>query len=401
MMQRGAGPSILLVSNGYGEAAICGYLARAIAERSPHAVLEHLRLVGQTPDGAWPPGVGPQREMPSGGLVTYGNARNLLRDVRSGLVSLSLRQYGFLRTQRARDAIVAVGDVYCLAVCLAFARRPTAFVATAKSEYVAGHSRFEALIARRAAVTFARDEPTAVALERRGVRAQWVGNAMMDGLAPPQPGSLPVRDDAVRFAVLPGSRRDAAANAGAAIRRLRKIARVLAERGESVQAFVSIAESASERDVAHAIEREGVELSSRSGDADVSLGTAPEPNLEVMLVRGRFAELLAASQTVLGQAGTANEQAAGLGLPIIAASDPGVPPERVGWYRRRQQRLLGNALLVLPDDDEAFVSGVVQVLDDAERRNRMAAAGKQRMGEPGAAAKIADIVVTLAECGRL
>jgi len=389
--------SILLVSNGHGEAAIAGYIASALRTKAPAIVIEHLPLVGRAPDGAWPPAVGPQAEMPSGGLVTYGNARNVFGDIRAGLLGLSLRQFVFLAGQRERSALVAVGDVYCLAACLIFARRPTAFVATAKSELVAPHSRLECAIAKRAAATFARDALTAQALQRRGVRAQWVGNLMMDGLAQPDPGALPVRADAIRFAVLPGSRHDAADNARAAGRRLRLIAAALAGRGAALQAFVSVAPSASLADLERAIAAEGFELRHRPADAGiVATAAARERNLEVMLVRGCFAEMLAASDVVLGQAGTANEQAAGMGRPVIAASDPGVPPQRVGWYRQRQQRLLGDALLVLPDDDGDFVRGVVQLLDDPERKRRMAITGRERMGEAGAAAKVADVVLTLA-----
>jgi len=388
--------SILLVSNGHGEAAIAGYIATAIDVKAPGTLVEHLPLVGKATDGAWPPAVGPQTEMPSGGLVTYGNARNMLSDIRAGLLGLSVRQFSFLCRQRKRDAVVAVGDVYCLALSLV-ARRPTVFVATAKSEFVAPHSSFECAIARRAAATFARDALTAQALQRRGVRAQWVGNLMMDGLAEPDTRALPVRADAVRFAVLPGSRRDAPDNARAAARRLRKIAAALADRGSRLQAFVSLAPSVPADEVEHALASEGLELERReTASGIVATATAPASNLEVALVRGRFAELLAASDIVLGQAGTANEQAAGMGRPVIAASDPGIPPQRVGWYRQRQQRLLGDALLVLPDDDGEFVRGVVQLLDDPTRIQRMAEAGRARMGDAGAAAKVAELVLMLA-----
>src|SRR5579872_7558291 len=37
-------PDILLVSNGYGEAAIAGYIAHAIAARAPAATVEHFPL---------------------------------------------------------------------------------------------------------------------------------------------------------------------------------------------------------------------------------------------------------------------------------------------------------------------------------------------------------------------
>ena len=98
-------PRILLVSNGYGEIAIAETIAHAIVHRAPSAVLSHMRLVGTAPQGAWPTPVGPEAEMPSGGLVTYWNFRNIWRDVRAGLLGAVLRQFAFLRsTGRGEDA---------------------------------------------------------------------------------------------------------------------------------------------------------------------------------------------------------------------------------------------------------------------------------------------------------
>lgn len=388
--------SLLLVSNGHGESAIAGYIAREVARLAPQAVVEHFRLVGRDPADAWPPPVGPQRDMPSGGLVTYGDARNVIADLRAGLIGLSLRQFGFLGSQRARHVIVAVGDVYCLAACLLFARRPTIFVATARSEYVAGHSRLECAVARRAVATFARDEATAAALRVRGVRAQWVGNLMMDGLVPAVSNTLPVDSAALRFGVLPGSRTDAAANAGSAARRLRRIAARLGSRQASIQAFVSVADTVDAGALARAIVASGIEMFPTGATTGaIARGRAPETNLEMFVVSGLFAELLSTSDIVLGQAGTANEQAAGLGKPVIAACEPGRRPDRVGWYRKRQQLLLGDALLVLPDDDEAFAEGVIRLLDDSARKGRMSRTGRDRMGPPGGATRVAECIVAL------
>src|SRR5579864_5712579 len=164
-------PDILLVSNGYGEMAIALYIARAIRAQAGAARIEHFPLVGRAPNGAWPEGVGPQAEMPSGGLIANWNVRNLAADIGAGLGVLTLRQFRFLSRQRQRDVIIAVGDIYCLSLSLFAARRPTIFVATAKSDYVAPHSRIELAIARRAAAVFARDEATAASMRAAGVAA--------------------------------------------------------------------------------------------------------------------------------------------------------------------------------------------------------------------------------------
>jgi len=384
---------MLLVSNGYGEAAIAGYLARAIHERAPGVHIDHFPMVGEvaglSPDVAT---VGPQAQMPSGGLVAYWNVRNWVRDVRAGLLSLTLRQFAFLRRQRTRSVVVAVGDVYCCAACLLFTRRPTIFVATAKSELVAGHSALERTILRHAAIVFTRDDATAQALARAGVRARYAGNLMMDGIGAASPdGALPTISGALHAGVLPGSRSDAPENAAAAIRRLQIVAAKVAPR--RVQALVSLAPSVPAADMLAACARAGA-IFEPSRERDITASGRAGP-LDVIVVEGRFGDLLRASDVVLGQAGTGNEQAAGLGKPVIASSASS-DPERVGWYRMRQQRLLGGAVAVLPDDDAAFAAGLIDLLADQPRLEAMAAQGRERMGAPGGAAAVAQAVLDLA-----
>jgi len=384
---------ILLVSNGFGEMSILDSIARAIARKEPAARLTHMPLVGRLPAEAWPAPVGPQADMPSGGLVTYWNLRNIVKDVGAGLIGLTIRQLAFLSRQKAEyDAVVAVGDVFCAAVCLLFVRRPTVFVATAKSEYVAPHSGLESAIARRARITFARDAATAAALTRAGVPARYAGNVMMDGVADSSVELEPDLD-AIRATVLPGSRSDAPANAQAAVRRLLLIATLA---GRRVQAFVALAPAVTTSAVADAIDREGIAIAA-TGAATGIVAAGRHPSMEVIVVRGGLSAALRASEIVLGQAGTGNEQAAGLGKPVLAAAEPGESPQSVGWYRMRQQKLLGDALLVVPADDQSFARAALALLADPDRMAAMGAAGRARMGGAGASDAIADAAIALAK----
>jgi tetraacyldisaccharide 4'-kinase len=332
--------------------------------------------------------------MPSGGLVANWNVRALVADLRAGLGRLTVRQYRFLASQGKRSAIVAVGDVYCLALSLVASKRPTIFVATAKSNYVAQHSALERAVARRAVMVFARDAPTAQSLRDAGVRAQYAGNVMMDGLEATGL-DLGASSDAVRFGVLPGSRADAPAEAAAAVQRLTALAATLAARGKNVEAFFSLAPSVEAASVQRAIRAAGVAISDPiDGFGVVARGA--RGTLRITLVRGAFADLLQASEVVLGQAGTGNEQAAGFGRPVLAAMAPGETAERMRWYRMRQKRLLGDALLVLPAEPGAFAAEVIRLLDDPERMRRMEEAGRERMGGPGGARAVASAVLSLA-----
>ena len=388
-------PDILLVSNGFGEAAIARYIARAIAADRPGARIEHLLLVGRADPNDWPPAVGPSAHMPSGGLVTYWNVRNFARDMRAGLGGLTLAQFRYLPRQRRRDAIVAVGDIFCLALCLVAARRPTIFVATAKSDLVAPHSRLELVIARNAKVTFARDAATAANLKAAGVNAEFAGNIMMDGLT--RTGAhLGVVPGALVVAVLPGSRSDAAGALAEQIERLRAFSRLAKRDGRVVQALVSVAPSADEQELCRAAERHGVPLA-MSGSANGVIASGADDDMRMSLVRDAFGDLIASADIVFGQAGTANEQAAGSGKPVLAAAAAGEDPNKMGWYRMRQKRLLGDALLVLPGEPNIFAAEVQRLIDDPARVAHMAAVGRERMGPPGGAAAVAKAALAIAE----
>jgi len=128
------------VTNGHGEASIAARIARDVRALAPLAT-DHLALVGERLGSAGFPDVGPQRAMPSGGLVAMGNVRAFARDLGAGWLGLFAGQLRFLRSLRGRyAAVIAVGDAYAAALTR-LAGVPWAFVGTAKSEYVAPYDR--------------------------------------------------------------------------------------------------------------------------------------------------------------------------------------------------------------------------------------------------------------------
>ena len=118
----------------------------------------------------------------------------------------------------------------------------------------------------------------------------------------------------------------------------------------------------------------------------------------VPLFRRRFADILHASRVTIGMAGTANEQAAGLGIPVLAT--PGLGPQFTPKFLATQKRLLGYAVWIEPRDLDALASAVIRLATDEPLRARMAAAGYERMGPPGAARAIAEHVVRLRRSGQ-
>lgn len=381
--------NILFVTNGHGEAAIADRIALDLRALRGDAVLDHLALVGDRTVEVMRD-VGPRRAMPSGGLIAMGNARNLVGDLRAGLLALTLRQVNFLRGARGRyDVVVSVGDAYALIMSF-FASTPTVFVGTAKSVEVAPYGAFEARLLARAAARFVRDDATAAALRRRGVDAD-VANAIVDLFVMPQP---PATEAAVAgfepfLALFPGSRDSAYEDA----RFLLRIVASLSARRPALGAVLSIAPGLDAERFAQYARDDGWHTQ-RTSQQNIPFVFLREGREVVRAWRGPIGPLLEHAVLVLGQAGTANEAAAAAGVPVVAFARDSDRKSR--WYRERQRGLLGEALVVVTDGFDRAMIEVAAILDDPERRRRMGEIGRARMGRPGGSRRIAERVVTLA-----
>ena len=356
-------PAVLFVTNGHGEAAIAARIAQDVRALAGLRT-EHFGLVGERLGGADFPDVGPQRAMPSGGLVAMGNVRAFARDLGAGFLGLFARQIGFLRAARGRyAAVVAVGDVYACALAR-LARAPLAYVGTAKSVYVARYGRGERIVLRGALRLFVRDAATANDLRAHGLRAEAPGNVIVDLLA------TDARVDwraPLRLALLPGSRERAYADA----LRLADVVAALRARGAELDAVLSVAPNLDERGFAPALERGALRAWT-----------------------GPLGALLHGATVAIGQSGTANEAAAAHGVPVVALELDDAP--RDAWYRKRQMGLLGDALTIVPGDPARAADAVAALLADDVRRARMGDVGRERMGGPGGARTIAQAVSALA-----
>jgi tetraacyldisaccharide 4'-kinase len=376
---------ILFVANGHGETAIAGRIAHEIARLSGDAAgLDLFPLVGTGGGANGLHVVGPRRAMPSGGLVAMGNVRAFSRDVGAGFAGLFARQVAFVREARAYDATVAVGDAYALAFAFG-TRLPTFFVGTAKSVYVAAYGPFERLLLRSAVRIFVRDEATAVRLRSQGVRAEAPGNVIADlastGVAAP-PGRW--------IGVLPGSREDAYDDG----LRLARVIRALGKGRAGTAALLSVAPTLDASRFARALGDDGW-IPAPAEAASPFAFDVRDGETRLAGWTGDLGPLLGASIVTLGQAGTANEQAAAFGVPVVALDrTAGGGRGGADWYRMRQRRLLGDALLLVPAQPQEAAASLGALLDDSERLLAMSAAGRARMGAPGGAEAIARAVLS-------
>lgn len=377
---------LLVLSNGAGEDAI----AAKILNRLPPEIQEAVvccPLVGPGKALADYELCGPRVLPPSEGLFRE-SFRLAMRDLWQGVLAGHWRQLEFLRAQR--DAVgltVAVGDLFPVLWAGLAGHSRLLFVGTAKSVYHHPYSWPERWLLRRYALkSLVRDRATARRLQEQNLAVEWLGNAMMDEVEP-SARPLPLVEEGPLVTLFPGSRAQAAAVLPFQLEALRVLRENL---NLPVQGAVAAAPGT--RPAELCVGCHDWELSEADG-AEGLLGILCRGRLTVPILSGRLGDLLRDSAIALGQAGTANEQAAGAGVPVVAYD------ARAGrglrWYRKRQKGLLGDAVAVVPPFIEAVTGEVAALLSDPKEHRRRAEIGRERMGPPGGTQRMAAEIAAL------
>lgn len=368
----------MLLSNGHGEDVVGTLLAKHLWQLEPTLTLEAFPTVGlgHAYARAGVPLLGPRRELPSGGLLLH-SAGAFWADLRAGFLTLTRRQLSALRRLET-DVLITIGDLYALLLGNLVRTKRRFYVQTLVSSYHSGEhaplgrpnryfmERFslpERRLMRRNVHTYVRDEPTAASLARAGLAVSALGNPMLDALEPGAPLGLPLTAPVV--ALLPGTRRYKEAA-------LEVMVAALAALPEAT-GVVAWTEAAPPNDLWKPVS-EGIW---RRAD-------------RVWLVSDRFSDVLAAADLVLSTAGTASEQAAALGLPVVAFP---VAPLYTGAFLANQQRLLGAALTLCQAEPRAVAAALRALWSNHESYRAASDMGRVRMGKRGgAAATAADIL---------
>ncbi|MGK7875449.1 MAG: lipid-A-disaccharide synthase-related protein [Xenococcaceae cyanobacterium] len=421
---------VLSLSNGHGEDVIAVRILEQLQLHLDAPELAALPLVGEGHAYAQLdiPIIAPVQGMPSGGFI-YMDGRQLWRDVRGGLLQLTLAQYKAVRkwgrsqaeSGNDRCVILAVGDI----VPLLFAWLSGvdyAFVGTAKSEY---YLRDEAgwlpqtshlerwfgsvylpwerwLIShRRCKAVFPRDKLTTEILQQWSIPAFDLGNPMMDGIAPKHPSPVFFKTDAQEkereraliVLLLPGSRAPEAEGNWQQI--IEATAGVISAFKRPLVFLGAIApycriDSFREHLVAQGWNSQALEVV-EAPICDPKALAFTQKNATLLLTQNAYKDCLLAADLAIAMAGTATEQFVGLGKPAIAI--PGSGPQFTYAFAEAQTRLLGPSLILVKHSKE--VAGAIQsLLRDPDQLQLIAENGQRRMGSAGAAARIAHCLMS-------
>lgn len=406
---------LLGLSNGHGEDEITVRILRELQQFPDAPGLEALPIVGagHAYTALGMPLIGSVQPMPSGGFI-YMDGRQLARDIRGGLLQLTWTQIQAIRQWAKTDSahpkfILAVGDI----VPLAFAWLsgvPYAFVGTAKSEYYLRDERgwlprsswFDDRLQRwtgciyhpwerwlmtrpNCKAVFPRDRITAQILKRFGVPAFDLGNPMMDGLEwQDAVGGMQVETRGARafltIALLPGSRLpEAYANWETMLLAVNSLNTQLNRPLRLLAAIAPGLDLDEFRQTLVGFRWQQV------GTYEYAIGLSHNQALLELAPR-RFAECMHRADLAIAMAGTATEQFVGLGKPAMIL--PGQGPQFTRQFAEAQTRLLGASVTLITDPVQT-ASAIQGLLQNPDRLHLIAENGPRRMGEPGAAKRIA------------
>ena len=219
---------LLVLSNGHGEDIIAVRILEQLQSSYDALQLAALPIVGE--GHAYKqlaiPLIGCVQQMPSGGFI-YMDRRQLWRDLKDGLLQLTIAQYQATRNwAKSGGKILAVGDIVPLFIAW-LSGADYAFVGTAKSEYYLRDERGwlakTSLLERwygsiyfpwerwlmqhpRCKAVFPRDTLTAEILQKFSIAAFDLGNPMMDGIGAIQDVKIEAQNQELTVLLLPGSR---------------------------------------------------------------------------------------------------------------------------------------------------------------------------------------------------
>ncbi|MFH1454152.1 MAG: lipid-A-disaccharide synthase-related protein [Armatimonadota bacterium] len=383
--------NILVLSNGYGEDEIAAQVISEIKKADQGITVYALPLVGKghAYNNVDVKKLGPTKLMPSGGLVPSNHAKMLFNDVKAGLIGLTFGQINsILKIRSKTDLSLSVGDSYPVILNSFFTKRKQIFVGTAKSNYFCPYSDKEKKLFKKYCDTvFPRDEVTASDLRDYGINAVFAGNVMMDCINPVD-CNMGTQYPQVVVGILPGSREDVYKDFSMILQAVEVLGKKV---NWDVKYFTALASSVDMGDMVAPSISLGWELTPTNYTKGI-VGELKKGNSTVYLTRGIFGDIITRAHIIMGQAGTANEQAVGLGKPVVAFSEK-TPDGNLGWYRLRQKGLLGDALSVVDKDPVKIAGEVISILENPAKYEYMAKIGRERMGPPGGAKKIAQKVI--------
>ncbi|AFY72669.1 hypothetical protein Syn7502_00511 [Synechococcus sp. PCC 7502] len=393
--------TVLFISNGHGEDLNASEVLKALKENYPNIKVAALPMVGEG-NAYRKLGVeiiAPTLSLPSGGFV-YMDKRQLFTDVQKGLLKLTWQQIKAARAFAQNcDLIFATGDIVPLAIARLTGCPYTAFIVSSSAHY---ENRMQPpfvinwlMRSPLCKKIFTRDAFTAQLMKQQGIsKAIFAGYPIMDVLEP-KGIDLGLNPEIPMIALLPGSRLpEACQNLGLMLDLVVAIAEEFSP--SPVQFRAALVPSMLSPEILEKIAHDHNWQFEPPHKFMIDQG---EKLIEVLCPNNSFADVLHQCNLVIGMAGTAVEQAVGLGKPVIQILGQG--PQFTYSFAEAQMRLLGISVQTIGKTSatatilKEAANQVKLTLHNPEYLNACKNNGIERVGLKGGSARIADHIAKL------
>ena len=399
---------VLFISNGHGEDLNASQIAKALRQQQPQLSIGAMPIVGQ--GNAYRnlsiEIIGPTEALPSGGFI-YNDRVELVKDIRSGLFTLLWQQIQAIRNYTRKTeptenldrsvAVFAVGDVVSIFGAYLTGNPFVAFLVSSSAHYE-NRMKFPFVVDRllksdRCKIIFTRDKYTAEILNSQGFsKAMFAGYPVMDVLETTGK-DLQLLPDLPLVAFLPGSRLP---EAGTNLQLLLDLAiETTLQFPAGIQFHAAVTPNLFNRDPTGITPLQ--QVAEQRGWKYHASGVLihPQHQIQVYCYCDGFADLLHRCDLVVGMAGTAIEQAVGLGKPVIQI--PSAGPQFIYKFAEAQMRLLGLSVQTIGTQPATSATitqaarAIYNTLGDRVYLDRCRINGLERLGAAGGSAEMARI----------
>ena len=204
---------------------------------------------------------------------------------------------------------------------------------------------------------------------------------MMDGITPQIKKIEQLTPNQLTILLLPGSRMPEALNNWQQI--LAAVSEVIQTiKQEQLEFLGAIAPALNIKAFIEETDAQGWQIAAEKSQTV----TLTKDNSSLILSQNSYQQFLQQADIAIAMAGTATEQFVGLGKPAVIM--PGVGPQFTYAFAEAQSRLLGCSIIMVESPVQVG-QAIAKVINNPQLLVQIALNGKRRMGESGAARRIA------------
>ncbi|MCM8767440.1 MAG: lipid-A-disaccharide synthase-related protein [Candidatus Omnitrophica bacterium] len=388
---------ILVVSNGYIEDMMACQIVKHLREIEPSIEFKALPIVGDGRSYILEniEVLGPCKNLPSEGLVHF-SIKYLIKDIKSGLINCLIKQIGvIIKEGKKSDFIIAVGDIFLCALCGFFSRKKIIFAATAQSIYMSRIGKLNLwLIKHFSKIVFPRDQATTIFFKKYHIRAVYLGSLAMDCVEITGKNFNLLENKKV-IGMFPGRRKDAFKKIEYLLEIIEEIIFQSKKQDYELPGFIiSISPVFNLEQFNKIFNKFGwfFEKSKKEVQEQGIIGYLIK-NTNKVIVSDKFGDVIHRSNLIISFSGVSNEQAIGLGKPVITFP---VRDNLYPWkyFVKKQKKLLGGFVFTLPFCKKLITEKIFSLLHDPLIEEKVKKIGIERVGPKGAGKKIALYIKT-------